>query len=213
MKAEPKKEKAKKITKKRLICITLPVSLLESARAYRRKAGFNSMSELLRTTIEHANAATMKRSAPEPRVQISFRLTEALYGTLTRAANQSGQSTARIIRTLLENAPKIGIHPPGLPAKHRKTAAKTKSAAGTAKTAGTKKAPAASKKSSAKSAPAKKPAAGTKPAAKISPKAATKTVSKKSPKKPAAAPAAGTKSATKNSSEKAAPAAAKRRSR
>lgn len=193
MKAEPKK--APKITKNRLICITLPESLLASAKSYRRKTGFNSMSELLRATIEHATAAAMKRNAPEPRVQISFRLTDALYGTLVRASNQSGQSIARIIRTLLENAPKIGILPPGAPAKRRKIAAK-KSAKNSAKSAPAKSVPAKSvpaKKSSKKSAAV--PAAGTKSAG-----------TKKSA-------AAGTKSAAKNSSKKSAPAAAKRRSR
>lgn len=120
MKTESKPA-TQKIIKKRLICITLPKSLLATAKAYRRKNGFSSMSELLRATVEHVTAASLKKNAPESKTQISFRLSDALYSTLSRASAQSGQSIARIIRTLLENAPKIGILPPGISAKKKRT--------------------------------------------------------------------------------------------
>lgn len=209
MKAATKK-KTQKVTKNRLICITLPESLLEASKSYRRKTGFNSMSELLRATIEHATAATLKSNVPEPRTQISFRLTDALYGTLVRASSQSGQSIARIIRTLLENAPKIGILPPGVPAKYKTASAAKNTKKTKAQTAGT---PAVK----TNSAGAKKTAsAGTKKTASPKKSSPKPTSAKSVPAKKSAktVPSAGTKkSAAKKSSRKSASGAAKRRSR
>lgn len=175
MKAETEKT-TKTAPKKRLICIMLPVSLLTTAKSYRRKAGFNSMSEFLRAAVEHATVATMKRSAPERRTQISFRLSESLYGTIARAASQSGQSIARIVRSLLENAPKIGIRPSAVPATKKRaraaqTGTKEKASAGTRKSAtdspaAAKKAKASTGNSSGKSSPKTKSASAGVPAKK-----------------------------------------------
>lgn len=112
---DQKKTASKPNPKKRLLCVTLPESLLTAAKAYRRKSGFSSMSELLRAAAERASSASLKKSAQEAKKQISFRLSDPLYTGLFRAANQSGQSIAGIVRTLLENAPKLGIRPKGLP--------------------------------------------------------------------------------------------------
>ena len=98
-----KKSATKKLSKNRLLCVTLPETLLASTRAYRKKSGFSSMSELLRATIDHASAVALKKGAAESKTQISFRLSDELYTSLFRASNQSGQSIARIIRTLLES--------------------------------------------------------------------------------------------------------------
>lgn len=107
------------------------------------------MSELLRATVDHASSAVLKKNVQEKKTQISFRLSEPLYSSLFRAANQSGQSIARIIRTLLESAPRLGIRPKGFPAqKKRGTPAKK---TGPAATPATKKA-ALVKKSAVKSA-------------------------------------------------------------
>lgn len=116
----PKKNASKQNSKKRLLCVTLPESLLTAAKAYRRKSGFSSMSELLRAAAERASAAALKKGAQEAKRQISFRLTDELYTNLFRAANQSAQSIAGIVRALLENAPKLGIRPKGLPAPKKR---------------------------------------------------------------------------------------------
>jgi len=115
-----KKSAPKKKSKNRQICVSLPVSLFESAKNYRRKAGFLSMSELLRTATESADKiAALKREA-EKRTQISFRLPEDLYTRIFRLSGKTGQSTAKIIRTLLENASKLGIRPKSVPAPRTK---------------------------------------------------------------------------------------------
>ncbi|MGN0860928.1 MAG: hypothetical protein ACI4P3_03435, partial [Candidatus Spyradosoma sp.] len=110
-----KKPAGKKISKNRQICVSLPISLLESAKAYRRRAGFNSMSELLRAATERAEKIASLNRAVEKRTQISFRLPDALYTRIFRLSGRTGQSTAKIIRTLLENAQKFGIRPAGMP--------------------------------------------------------------------------------------------------
>ena len=115
-----KKSATKKLSKNRLLCVTLPETLLASTRAYRKKSGFSSMSELLRATIDHASAVALKKGAAETKTQISFRLSDELYTSLFRASNQSGQSIARIIRTLLESAPKLGIRPKGMPEQKKR---------------------------------------------------------------------------------------------
>ncbi len=114
-----KKEKTvhrQKMVKNRLLCVTLSEALLKSSKKYRRTVGFSSMSELLRATANHRSAAILKKNAVEPKKQISFRLSDELYFDLTQAASRTGQSIARIIRTLLENAPKLGIRPEGVSA-------------------------------------------------------------------------------------------------
>ncbi len=119
-----KKSAPKKKSKNRQICVSLPVSLFESAKNYRRKAGFLSMSELLRTATESADKiAALKREA-EKRTQISFRLPEDLYTRIFRLSGKTGQSTAKIIRTLLENASKLGIRPKSVPATKKKSSQK-----------------------------------------------------------------------------------------
>lgn len=81
------------------------------------------MSELLRTAAENADKiAALKREA-EKRTQISFRLPEELYTRIFRLSGKTGQSTAKIIRTLLENASKFGIRPPAVPATKKKSSA------------------------------------------------------------------------------------------
>lgn len=150
MKKSNKKPASKKNTKTHLFCITLPKSLLESAKVYGRKAGFSSMSELLRAAIERTSALGIKKKVQEEKAQLSFRLTEEHYTGLFRTANQSSQSVARIIRALLENAPKLGIRPAGLPAPKKrcgteKKIASAKKAAPKKVTASTKKAPSAKK--------------------------------------------------------------------
>lgn len=142
-----KKSASGKASKKRLLCVTLPESLLTATKAYRRKSGFSSMSELLRAAAERASSASLKKNVQETKKQISFRLTDPLYTSLFRAANQSGQSIASIVRTLLESAPKLGIRPKGLPESKKKrvpAAAKPK------------KSSSAPAKASKKSVPAKK---------------------------------------------------------
>ena len=119
--------------KNRLLCVTLPKSLLEKARNYRRKAGFSTMSELLRSAVARASAAELCSAEKEEKTQISFRLPEELYANLFRAANRSGQSTAKIVRRLLESAPKLGVRPAGSPAARKKAAAGKKAAAAPAK--------------------------------------------------------------------------------
>jgi len=122
-----KKNKAEKASKNRLVCVMLPDTLLSAVKSYRNKVGFNSVSELLRATVNHASG--LKKLQQEPRSQISFRLPEALYASLSRAANQTGQSVARIVRTLLENVSKLGVRPPAIPksSKGTGTAKKLKS--------------------------------------------------------------------------------------
>lgn len=163
-KKSDKKNLSAKNTKKRLFCVTLPTSLLETTRAYRKKSGFTSMSELLRATVEHADRVAQKKNLPEKKKQISFRLSDSLYTSLLRTANQTEQSVARIIRTLLENAPKLGIRPAGLPEKKKKAVAapapaKKAKAPVAKKTAAKKPAPkkaVPAKKAPKKSVPAKK---------------------------------------------------------
>ena len=121
------------------------------------------MSELLRATIDHASAVALKKGAAESKTQISFRLSDELYTSLFRASNQSGQSIARIIRTLLESAPKLGIRPKGMPEQKKrnvpaKKAAKKPAPKPTKKAVAPKKAMPAKKAASAKKAvSAKKP--------------------------------------------------------
>lgn len=136
---------SKKTSKNRLLCVTLSESLLASSKAYGRKCGFSSMSELLRAAIERAPSVVRKKNAPDEKKQISFRLSDALYTNLFRSANQSGQSIARIVRTLLENAPALGVRPKSIP-----------------KVSASKRVPAKKKPAKAVSASAKKrvPAAG-----------------------------------------------------
>ena len=158
-----KKSATKKLSKNRLLCVTLPETLLASTRAYRKKSGFSSMSELLRATIDHASAVALKKGAAESKTQISFRLSDELYTSLFRASNQSGQSIARIIRTLLESAPKLGIRPKGMPEQKKRNVP--------AKKAAKKPAPKPAKKAVApkkampakKAAPAKKAVSAKKP--------------------------------------------------
>ena len=140
-----KKSATRKVSKNRQICVSLPISLLESAKAYRRKAGFTSMSELLRTAADRAEKIAELKRAAEKRTQISFRLPEALYTRIFRFSGRTGQSTAKIIRTLLENAQKFGIRPAGMPAPKKRAAVPEKAA--TPKTAPSKKRVPAAKKS------------------------------------------------------------------
>lgn len=153
----------KKVSKNRLLCVTLPETLLAATRVYRKKSGFSSMSELLRAAVDKAAAVAQKKGAQEKKTQISFRLSDDLYTSLFRASNQSGQSIARIIRTLLESAPKLGIRPAGMPTPKKRAAAPAKPA-----------------KPAKKSAPAAKPAAKKKPA----PAKPAKPVKKVAAKKP-----------------------------
>lgn len=118
-----KKSATKKISKNRQICVSLPVSLFESAKNYRRKTGFTSMSELLRAATERAEKIAELKRIAEKRTQISFRLPEELYTRIFRLSGKTGQSTAKIIRTLLENAQKFGIRPPSSPATKKKSSA------------------------------------------------------------------------------------------
>lgn len=163
-----KKSATKKLSKNRLLCVTLPETLLASTRAYRKKSGFSSMSELLRATIDHASAVALKKGAAESKTQISFRLSDELYTSLFRASNQSGQSIARIIRTLLESAPKLGIRPKGMPEQKKRNVPAKKAAP---KPAEKKSAPKPTKKAVApkkampakKAAPAKKAVSAKKP--------------------------------------------------
>lgn len=113
------------------------------------------MSELLRATIDHASAVALKKGAAESKTQISFRLSDELYTSLFRASNQSGQSIARIIRTLLESAPKLGIRPKGMPEQKKRSVPAKKAAK---KPAAKKPAPKPAKKAVApkKAMPAKK---------------------------------------------------------
>lgn len=106
-----KKNKTSKISKNRLVCLVLPKALLDSVKAYRKKVGFNSTSELLRAAAKRASGLK-KVHQNEPKAQVSFRLPEPLYASLSRAANQTEQSVAKIIRALLENVSKLGIRPP-----------------------------------------------------------------------------------------------------
>lgn len=125
-----KKNKTSKISKNRLVCLVLPKALLDSVKAYRKKVGFNSTSELLRAAAKRASGLK-KVHQNEPKSQVSFRLPEPLYASLSRAANQTEQSVAKIIRALLENVSKLGIRPPQVPAttvKKTNTAKKSKSA-------------------------------------------------------------------------------------
>ena len=156
-----KKSATKKLSKNRLLCVTLPETLLASTRAYRKKSGFSSMSELLRATIDHASAVALKKGAAESKTQISFRLSDELYTSLFRASNQSGQSIARIIRTLLESAPKLGIRPKGMPEQKKRNVPAKKAAK---KPAAKKPAPKPTKKAVApkKAMPAKKAASAKK---------------------------------------------------
>ena len=156
-----KKSATKKLSKNRLLCVTLPETLLASTRAYRKKSGFSSMSELLRATIDHASAVALKKGAAESKTQISFRLSDELYTSLFRASNQSGQSIARIIRTLLESAPKLGIRPKGMPEQKKRSVPAKKAAP---KPAAKKPAPKPAKKAVApkKAMPAKKAASAKK---------------------------------------------------
>lgn len=78
------------------------------------------MSELLRTATERAEKIAELKRVAEKRTQISFRLPEELYTRIFRLSGKTGQSTAKIIRTLLENAQKFGIRPPSSPAKRTK---------------------------------------------------------------------------------------------
>lgn len=126
------------------------------------------MSELLRATIDHASAVALKKGAAESKTQISFRLSDELYTSLFRASNQSGQSIARIIRTLLESAPKLGIRPKGMPEQKKRSVPAKKAAK---KPAEKKSAPKPTKKAVApkkampakKAAPAKKAVSAKKP--------------------------------------------------
>lgn len=153
-----KKTAIKKVSKNRLLCVTLPETLLESTQAYRKKSGFTSMSELLRAAVNKASSVA-KKSTTEKKTQISFRLSDDLYTSLFRASNQSGQSIARIIRTLLESAPKLGIRPAGMPMPKKRGSVSEK--------------------------PTKKPAvAASKPAAKKKPSPVAKSSEKASSKKP-----------------------------
>ncbi|MBQ6704860.1 MAG: hypothetical protein IJN19_02485 [Opitutales bacterium] len=140
----------KKVSKNRLLCVTLPETLLAATRVYRKKSGFSSMSELLRAAVDKAAAVAQKKGAQEKKTQISFRLSDELYTSLFRASNQSGQSIARIIRTLLESAPKLGIRPVGMPTPKKRAAAPAKTAKPAKKTApaakpATKKTPVSAK--------------------------------------------------------------------
>lgn len=145
-----KKPAGKKISKNRQICVSLPISLLESAKTYRRRAGFNSMSELLRAATERAEKIASLNRAVEKRTQISFRLPDALYTRIFRLSGSTGQSTAKIIRTLLENAQKFGIRPAGMP-ETKKRAVPAKPAPKTKKTAPAKKSVTSAKKTAKKS--------------------------------------------------------------
>ncbi|MBP3302589.1 MAG: hypothetical protein J6L64_05615 [Opitutales bacterium] len=151
----------KKVSKNRLLCVTLPETLLVATRVYRKKSGFSSMSELLRAAVDKAATVAQKKGAQEKKTQISFRLSDDLYTSLFRASNQSGLSIARIIRTLLESAPKLGIRPAGMPTPKKRAAAPAKPAKPAKKSA-----PAAKPAAKKKSAPAK-PA---KPVKKVEPK-------------------------------------------
>lgn len=153
----------KKVSKNRLLCVTLPEALLTATQAYRKKSGFSSMSELLRAAVNKAASVAQKKGAQEKKTQISFRLSDELYTSLFRASNQSGQSIARIIRTLLESAPKLGIRPAGMPTPKKRAAV-----------------PAKPSKPAKKSAPAAKPAAKKKPL----PAQSAKPVKKVAVKKP-----------------------------
>jgi len=147
-----KKNKAEKASKNRLVCVMLPNTLLSAVKSYRNKVGFNSVSELLRATVNHASG--LKKIQQEPRSQISFRLPESLYASLSRVANQTGQSVARIVRTLLENVSKLGVRPPAIPesSKVARSAKKSKSSKKTSATSAKQK---ATKKSSGKKVVAK----------------------------------------------------------
>lgn len=137
----------KKVSKNRLLCVTLPETLLAATRVYRKKSGFSSMSELLRAAVDKAATVAQKKGAQEKKTQISFRLSDELYTSLFRTSNQSGQSVARIIRSLLESAPKLGIRPAGMPTPKKRAVAPVKQT-----------------KPAKKSAPAVKPTAKKKPA-------------------------------------------------
>ncbi|MBQ8445853.1 MAG: hypothetical protein IJX22_05665 [Opitutales bacterium] len=137
----------KKVSKNRLLCVTLPETLLAATRVYRKKSGFSSMSELLRAAVDKAATVAQKKGAQEKKTQISFRLSDELYTSLFRTSNQSGQSVARIIRSLLESAPKLGIRPAGMPTPKKRAVAPVKPT-----------------KPAKKSAPAVKPTAKKKPA-------------------------------------------------
>ncbi len=115
------------------------------------------MSELLRAAVDKAATVAQKKGSQEKKTQISFRLSDELYKSLFRASNQSGQSIARIIRTLLESAPKLGIRPAGMPVPKKRVAAPAKSVKPAKKSAPAAKPTA--KKKTAPAKPAKKVAA------------------------------------------------------
>ena len=85
------------------------------------------------TAAEQNGNANNDGAEKEEKTQISFRLPEELYANLFRAANRSGQSTAKIVRRLLESAPKLGVRPAGSPAARKKVAAGKKAVAAPAK--------------------------------------------------------------------------------
>ena len=119
--SKKQKTQTEKTTKDRLLCVMLPTSLLASAKAYSRKVGFNSTSELLRAAMKRALTGALKKDAPEKKAQLSFRLPEALYRSINDAASRTGQSVAKIVRTLLENVSKLAIRPAEIPSLTKKS--------------------------------------------------------------------------------------------
>ena len=173
-----KKTATKKVSKNRLLCVTLPETLLAAAQVYRKKSGFSSMSELLRAAVDKASTVAQKKCEQERKTQISFRLSDELYTSLFRASNQSGQSIARIIRTLLESAPKLGLRPVGMPVPKKRSAPAKKSVPASKPASKGKSVPA----KPVKKAPAKKVSVAKKPAPAPKPIAKKKPVSVKSVK-------------------------------
>lgn len=184
-----KKTATKKVSKNRLLCVTLPETLLAAAQVYRKKSGFSSMSELLRAAVDKASTVAQKKCDQERKTQISFRLSDELYTSLFRASNQSGQSIARIIRTLLESAPKLGLRPSGMPvpkkrpvpAKKSVPAPKPASKGKSVPAKPVKKAPAKKTAVAKKTGPVSKPVAKKKPASAKSVKSAKVVKSVKKP--------------------------------
>lgn len=172
-------------SRKRLVTVVLPETLISEAESVRRRYGIRTLSSLLRTALAEKSADALKFRRPKSR-QISFRADVEVVDGLKALAKKNGASLAEIVRRLIGN---VGA----LPAKKLEAAAtasrrKTVPAAAPAKAPAKKAAP----RNAAKKLPAKTPAAKKilekKPAKKaaVPAKSAPK---KRVPAKPAKSPA------------------------
>ena len=162
-------------SRKKLVTVVLPETLISEAESVRRQYGIRTLSSLLRTALAEKSADALKFRREKSR-QISFRADVEVVDGLKALARKNGASLAEIVRRLIGN---VGA----LPAKKLEAAA-TASRKKSVPAAKPAKAPAkkAAKKLPAKKAVVKKPAKKAAAPAKPAPK-------KRVPAKPAKSPA------------------------